>query len=95
MIQQSLNEWDVINEQIERSKIKRINWENIFTESLTAIVARYYKRKFDAEQTYQALKNQLLMWQIDNPELLRRLKIGVCARFGEIKTQQRIIGGKK
>lgn len=91
LMQQSLSEWEVINEQIQRSKISRINWKHIFNESLTQVVARYYAKGHDATETYDLIKKRLSNMQITNQELLRKLKIGVCARFGEMNTQGKII----
>lgn len=83
----TFDEYEVVKEQIDRSKIPRVNWKAIFQETLTKVVAGYYAKGHTAESAYLDIVARLKNQSIDNPELLRRLKIGVCARFGEIKSE--------
>ena len=93
--QNSFNEYDIIKEQIDRSKIHRLNWNNIFNETLTKKVAGNYANGKTAEETYHILVEELKGMCITNPEILRRLKIGVCDRFGEIKSEHKKISEVK
>lgn len=78
---QKLNHWQVVEEQIERNQQPRINWKPLLGMSLTKAVARFRAAGLTAKQTLDAL-------YFEHPELTeeakRRLKIGVCARFGEM-----------
>ena len=76
--------YEVIDSQIERSKIPRLNWKNVLKNTLTKEVAGYYGKGYTADQTYQAIVIKLKSMAIDNPEIFRRLKIGVSARISEI-----------
>lgn len=85
------DEYDVVAGQIGNSKIARINWVAIFGETLTKIVAEYYAKHYNPVETYEDIKKKMADMSITNPELLRRLKIGICARFGEIRSENKRI----
>ena len=93
-------DWDVIREQIERSKIKRIPWKKYFGRSLTKEIAELYALGYNAEEAFNmlriALDNVKALDEIcrngwNRDKVLNNLKIGVCARFGEIKSEGRTI----
>lgn len=81
------DEYEVVDYQIKRSNIPRINWKAIFGESLTKVVAEYYAKGNTAPETYTKIEQRLKDMAITNTEILRKLKIGVCARFGEIRSE--------
>lgn len=82
---------EIVDSQIARSKIPRLNWKNVLGNTLTKEVAGYYAQGYTADQTYQAIIIKLKSMQVDHPEIFRRLKIGVCARFGEIESERKKI----
>lgn len=83
------NVWDVVNEQIERSKIKRINWKALLGDSLTKIILRKKMSGLTAEETIK------LIWDDPNIQefvklnpnrrgyLYERIKISVSSRYAE------------
>jgi hypothetical protein len=77
---------NVVKPEIERNTYPRINWRAFFKGlSLTRVIAKFKAAGLNASQTYDTLV-------YENPtfseEVKRRLKIGVAARFGEMKTAQ-------
>jgi len=91
------NEWNIINKQIERSKIPRIGWKRILGKSLTKYVAEQFANGLSSNDALVVLKdkirdNGILMklrqegWSAE--QVLSNLKIGVCARYGEIKSER-------
>ena len=88
---QTFNEYDIVNQQIKYNRLPRINWVLIFGETLTKKVATYYAKGFTPEQAYNDIVSKLKNMAIDNEELFRKLKIGVCARYGEIRSESKRI----
>ena len=87
--------YDVVNSQIEKSRIPRFNWKKVFGHSLTKLVAEHYGKGYNANQSYTEIKTKLLSMSIDNPEILRRLKISVSSRFAEIQSESKKINEVK
>jgi hypothetical protein len=67
----------------------------IFGETLTKKTASYYARGFTPEAAYNDIVSNLRSMAIDNEELFRKLKIGVCARYGEIRSESKRINEVK
>lgn len=90
MVEQNLNNyfnWNVVEKEIQRNTIKRFNWKLYLGHSLTSCIAKLREQGLDAEETY----HELIKTHPDlNEELKRRLKIGVCARFGEMGTVEKV-----
>jgi len=82
---QTLDGWQVVEEEVKRSKILRVNWKEIFGMSLTKKIAELKASGFALEETLDILKSTPGL----NGELKRRIKIGVCARYGEIKSEEK------
>lgn len=80
---EKLNHWEVVQEAISKNRQPRMHWQSILKMSLTRAVARFKAAGMTAEQTIKAI-------EFEHPDLTdearRRLKIGVCARFGEAGT---------
>ena len=77
--------WEgVVVPEIKRNNYPRMNWKGVLGMSLTRAVARFKAAGMSAEQTIKAIEfeNDL------TDEAKRRLRIGVCARFGEMGTAQ-------
>lgn len=81
-----LNVWAVINEQIARNSQTRINWVRVFGVSLSKYVARCKAQGLNPVQTLdKAITENAGL----SDEAKKRLRIGVCARFGEINSEMK------
>jgi hypothetical protein len=84
--------WDVIKDQISKSKIKRYSWELIFGESLTKTILRLKMKGLSAVETYHVIIEHPMIKKITNffPDQKERLHekiyISVNARYGENDT---------
>lgn len=85
--EEHISEWSIINAQIKRSKIFRINWKELFGKTLTKKVSELYAKGYTNKEAYQALSNELAWKGISARKYYENLKIGVAARFGEIKSE--------
>lgn len=81
-----LNHWAVVNEAIANNHRERLNWKALLGMSLNRAVAKFKAQGYNAAQTLEALNISHPEW---DSETRRRLKIGVCARFGEMETAQK------
>lgn len=82
---------DIVESQIDKSTIPRLNWKALLGESLTKYVAERYAKNYEPEKTYAELEQKLRSMQIDNAEIFRRLKIGVSSRYAEIMSESKKI----
>lgn len=93
--------WDVIDEQIERSKIKRYDWTKIFGRSLTQEILMLKKKGLDVDQAFEELKQDIKVLNFidenkrEKKKILENLKISVHARFGENNTANKVMGVRK
>lgn len=89
--------WGVVDEAIERSKIKRYDWNKVFGKSLTQEILILKKSGLDVEQTFEELKQdkRVLNFLDENKrektKILENLKISTHARFGENNTANKIM----
>lgn len=89
--------WGVVDDAIERSKIKRYDWNKVFGRSLTQKILIYKRHGCDVEETFMSLSNdpRVLNFIEDNPKekkkILENLKISIHARFGENNTAKKIM----
>ena len=94
------NDWIVVNEQIERSKITRIKWKKILGVSLTRAILELKKEGLNSQEVFHILLNGSKLTEFINTHLdakekiIENLKISVSARFGESKTADKILRGK-
>jgi hypothetical protein len=88
MIQKKINEWDVINEAIEHSRIKRFPYKTIFGESLTSKITGLRLNGLTKEAVFELIKKDIdsLLTEEGKTEVFKRLWISVCARFGAQKS---------
>lgn len=92
--------WGVIDEAIERSKIKRYDWHSVFGKSLTQEILLLKKDGLDVVKTFEALSKDPRVLSLiedhkrEKKKILTNLKIFVHARFGETKTAQKIMEGE-
>ena len=83
--------WEIIEEQIKRSQIKRINWKKLLGETLTKISAQYYAEGKTHKEAYLILSKDLRDKGFSYPKIFENLKIGISARYGEIKSESKRI----
>lgn len=89
--------WGVVDEAIERSKIKRYDWNKVFGKSLTQEILVLKKSGLDVEETFEELKQdkRVLNFLDENKrektKILENLKISTHARFGENNTAIKIM----
>jgi predicted methyltransferase MtxX (methanogen marker protein 4) len=91
MEQSKLNkDWERVNAQIERSKIKRYPWKKIFGESLTHAIIRRKIKGMTSDQVYHELRCSENLCEflsglgLDEGEKVEsNLRISVSARFAE------------
>ena len=92
--------WGVIDEAVERSKIKRYDWNKVFGNSLTKEILLLKKEGKDVEETYKILREseevqKFIKKKGQKFKILDNLKISVHARYGENNTADRIREGGK
>jgi hypothetical protein len=87
--QPSREPWKFINQQVQRSRIKRYNWEVIFGMKLTKMILTLKMQHKHKDQVVSELINNERMKEIfmHDPQLYQdmcqKIKISVYARFGE------------
>jgi len=88
--------WGEVENQIERSKIRRYNWNGILGHSLTKEILRLKKSGLDVEDTFtELLNNDRIIRFLDENEveaenIVKNIKISVHARFGENNTAKKV-----
>lgn len=89
--------WGEVDNQIERSTIRRYNWKGIFGHSLTEEILRLKKTGLNVEDTFtELLNNDRVIRFLDDNEveaknIVKNLKISVHARFGENNTTNKVM----
>jgi len=86
-----------LGEQIEKSTIKRYNWEKFLGTPSTKIIHKYRNEGFTQKQTFEAIASNynLSGFLEQNPyerdKMLKNLKISVSARFIESRTAEKVL----
>lgn len=83
-----MQEWEIVNKEIDRSKIIRVDWKAIFNMTLTKKIRTYYKLGMTSRQAFETILSELKSKGYlpeHCPELYRRIRISVAARYGEMK----------
>jgi hypothetical protein len=89
--------WDVVDEAIERSKIKRYDWNKIFGKSLTQEILYLKKSGLTVDDTFEELKQDIRVSKFidenkkEKSKILENLKISVHARYGENNTAKKVM----
>lgn len=90
--------WGEIDDAIERSTIKRYNWNKVFGHSLTKEILKLKKSGLSVDDAYNELIQDLRVGDFidDNPKgekkkILENLKISVHARYGENNTAIKVM----
>lgn len=91
----AFNEYDVVNEQIQRTVMPRIQWNKTLKQSLTKSCAEAYAKGQTAQECYGELAQKIIDTGITDTnilrEILRKLKIGVSSRFSEMHSEMKKI----
>lgn len=88
--------WGEVDEQIERSKIRRYDWKKVFGHSLTKEILRLKKSGLDVEDAFTKLLNNdcvikfLEENDVESKNIVKNLKISIHARFGENNTAKKV-----
>ncbi len=90
--------WDEVDKQIEKSTIKRYDWNKVFGRSLTQEILNLKKSGLTVDDAYEELIQDVRVGEfIDvNPKgeknkILENLKISVHARYGENNTANKVM----
>lgn len=96
MVDTKLTDWEVVKEQIGRSKIKRFNYKAILGESLTAYCLRLRSLGNDSERVIQLIINhpnmQIFLREIKpniKLKLFENIRISVSSRYAENKMAEK------
>lgn len=79
----NMTHWEIINEQVQRTKIRRINYKAIFGKTLTAYITDLRLQGLNSTQTEYVIVEHLKRLHCNTPELVRRIQISISARYGE------------
>lgn len=89
--------WGVVEEAVDRSKIRRFDWSIIFGRSLTQEILFIKKENYDVEETFGIIVNDERVKKFieENPrekrKILENLKISIHARYGENNTAKKVM----
>lgn len=89
--------WGEIDDAIERSKIKRYDWNKVFGKSLTQEILYIKKSGLNVDEAFKELsQDKRVLDFIDDhkrekTKILENLKISVHARFGENNTAKKVM----
>jgi len=76
-----------LEDGIERNTQPRIHWKKYLGESLTKAVAGHYALGRSVNTAFFLLHEELTKKGVRDPEMFRRLQIGVGARYSEITSE--------
>lgn len=78
-----MGNWDIIDEQIQRSKIKRFDYKSLLGKTLTEVITDYKNKGLDSSKTTILINDTLAQKGITQTNIFRKVRISVCARYGE------------
>lgn len=76
--------WDTVQEQIDRSTIKRLNWKKLLGRSLTKFIAKGKGLGLTSKELYDYILNR---HPYLTEEAKRRLWISICSRYAEMSSE--------
>jgi len=88
--------WGEVDKHIERSKIRRYPWNDVFGRSLTQEILFLKKTGMDVDEVYKTLSGDLRVQSFvdlhkgEKRKILENLRISIHARFGENNTAKRV-----
>jgi hypothetical protein len=89
--------WDVVDDQIERSKIKRYPWKKVIGRSLTQEILFLKKKGLNVKETFEKLINDqriesfIIDHESEAKNILKNIEISVHARYGENNTANKVM----
>ena len=89
--------WDDVNDQIEKSNIKRYPWKKIFGRSLTKMILTFRKHGFTAEETISEIEKDpafnifLESNSNESEKIMENIRISVNSRYVENKTSDEVM----
>lgn len=92
--------WGVVDEAIERSTIKRYDWNKVFGGSLTQEILRIKKEGHNVKEAFEILQKRKEVTDFidknkrEKTKILENLKISVHARYGENETANKVMRGE-
>ena len=95
-----MSDWDRVQKEIKRYKIKRFRWKTILGVSLTERILRLRNTGISSKLTIQSIMEDKGVQKyiecnpLDAEKMLDCIKISVCARYGENKTADKLAGDK-
>lgn len=95
-----MNDWEIVKDNVERSKIKRFNYKDILGESLTSFVTRFKLLGFNSKEIKQTIMgmHRVKFFLLNNPslknEFIKNVGISVSSRCAEQNTINKIKNGK-
>jgi len=90
--------WDEIDEQINKSTIKRYPWKKVFGSSLTKQILTFKKHGFTVDETISAIEKDPAFIKFleershEQDKIIENIKISVNARYGENNTAKKVMG---
>lgn len=87
-------DWEFVNKHSERSNIRRYKWGKILGETLTKRILKLRNNELTSKETTQAISKSkevqefLNKYPRERSNMLKNIKINVCARYGENKTSE-------
>lgn len=84
--------WGEVDAQIQRSKIRRINWRVLLGTTLTKAILELMREGKTAEQTVEILCKKICETTDEiTSDQLKNLRISVCARYAEARTEAKVL----
>jgi len=89
--------WGVVDDAVDRSKIKRYDWNKVFGRSLTQEILFLKKEGMSVEETFNklCLDPRVTQFLVSKPrqqkKIIENLKISTHARYGENNTAAKVM----
>lgn len=91
--------WEEVNKKIEINKSFRYSWKRIFGQTLTSLILTYKNQGLTAIETFLVICSMEQIREATKhfpgiaEDMKDKIKISVCARYGEQQTASKILGG--
>lgn len=81
------NEWEVVEEQVNKSNIKRFGYKNLLGQSLTSLITQNKIRGYNTTECYLDIISRLSLLNVTSKDVYRRVWVSVCSRYTEQNAQ--------
>lgn len=88
-----MENWGIVNEQIERSNIFRMPWKKILGRSLTEYILKLKFKGHTSEETMKIMLNHPKIKEMQGrlrEIAIKNIRISVAARYGENNTANKL-----